>query len=82
MNIVEWAKELRWSNPEKYDELKMWASAYRLATDEYKEEIKKIIEKNIPLDEEFYKMVDYLEWLDDEANRLYADCCSRGYFSY
>ncbi len=78
MNVLEWAKNLEVLEPARYSELKTYATAYRLATDEYKEEIKKIIKKNIPLDDEFYRMVDYLEWLEDEANQFYKDCCERG----
>jgi hypothetical protein len=81
-NVVTWAHNLRMFEPEKYENLKTFATAFNLAIDEKKEEIKEIISKNIPLDEEFYKMVDYCIWLDDEADRLYKDCCERGgYFN-
>lgn len=84
MNILEWAKQLRWEDPPRYENLKTFATAYNLAIDEKKEEIKNIIAKNIPLDDDFYRMVDYCIWLDDEANQFYKDCCERGggYFAY
>ena len=82
LNIVSWAHELRMTDSKKYEDLKTFAIAYNLATDTYKEEIKNIIEKNIPIDEDFYKMVDYVNYLDEQANNMGRECFECNSFGY
>jgi len=55
---IEFAKELRVENPEKYEHLKTFATALYMA-------------RISPHDEEFKKIYDYIVWLEDEENDLY-----------
>ena len=82
LNLFGWAHELRMTDSNKYEKLKTFAIGYNLASDDYKEEIKKTIANHIPIDDEFNKMVEYVQYLDDKANEMGRECSERNCFGY
>jgi len=55
---LDFVKNLKAENPERYQQLKTFATALYIA-------------RINPQDEDFKKMYDYIVWLEDEENELY-----------
>lgn len=64
LNAIEFAKDLKINDAQKFHELRALAYAYYW-------------QGTVPQDEELKKMLQYVEFIEDESNRLYKQMQER-----